>query len=71
MTLSNRFLSCCLKGAQLLYKAQVANRVMDDAEGFEGHGSRSALLAAVLTTNLGLMLLPPLISLLFLAGVLR
>jgi len=55
----------------LLYKAQVANQVMDDAEGFEGHGSRSALLAAVLTTNLGLMLLPPLISLLFLAGVLR
>ncbi len=44
---------------------------MDGAEGFEGHGSRPALLAAVLTMNLGLMLLPAVISLLFLMGVLR
>ena len=55
----------------MLYTAQVASRVMDDAEGLEGRGSRPALLAAVLTMNLGLMLLPPLVSLLFLAGVLR
>ena len=55
----------------MLYKAQVANRVMDGAEGFEGHGSHRGLLAAVLTANLGLMLLPPLVSLLFLVGVLR
>ena len=55
----------------MLYKAQVARGVMDGAEGFEGHGSRPALLAAVLTTNLGLMLLPPLVAVLFLVGVLR
>ena len=55
----------------MLYKAQVASGVMDGAEGFEGHRSRPALLAVVLTMNLSLMLLPPLVSLLFLAGVLR
>ena len=51
--------------------ALAARRVIEGAEGFEQGGSRPALLAAVLTTNLTLMLLPPLISLLLLAGVLR
>ena len=55
----------------MLYKALVAGRVMDGAEGFEERGSRPALIFAVLTTSLGLMLLPPLVSLLLLAGVIR
>ena len=71
MTLSNRFLSCCLKGAYLLYTALAARRVMDGAEGFEGRRTHPALAAAVLSANLGLMLLPPLVSLLILAGILR
>ena len=71
MTLSNRFLSCCLKGAYLLYMALAARRVMDGAEGFEGRGSHPGLAFAVLTANLGLMLLPPLVALLVLAGMLR
>ena len=55
----------------MLYTAQVASQVMDGAEGFEGHRSHPALLVAVFTANLGLMLLPPLVSLLLLSGALR
>jgi hypothetical protein len=55
----------------LLYRALAARRVMDRAEGFEERGSHPALAAVVLTANLGLMLLPPLVSLLVLAGILR
>jgi hypothetical protein len=55
----------------LLYTALAGSRVIEGVEGLEQGGSRPALLVAVLSTNLGLMLLPPLLSLLLLAGVLR
>jgi len=71
VTLSNRFLSCCLKGAYLLYMALAASRVLDGAEGFEERGTHPALAAAVLSANLGLMLLPPMVSLPTLPRILR
>jgi hypothetical protein len=56
----------------LLYTALVASRVlMDGAEGCGEGVSRPALVAAVLTTNLVLMVLPPLLAVLLLAGVVR
>ena len=55
----------------MLYTALAGSRVIEGVEGLEQGGSRPALLVAVFTTNLGLMLLPPLLSLLLLAGVLR
>ena len=55
----------------MLYTALAGSRVMEGVEGLEQGGSRPALLIAVLTTTLGMMLLPPLLSLLLLTGVVR
>jgi len=51
--------------------ALAASRVLDGAEGFEERGTHPALAAAVLTANLGLTLLPPLVAIHVLAGILR
>ena len=55
----------------MLYTALVASRVLDGAEGCGVGVSRPALVSAVLITNLVLMVLPPLLALLVLAGVVR
>jgi hypothetical protein len=55
----------------LLYTALVASRVLDGAEGCGEGVSHPALVSAVLTANLILMVLPPLLALLLLAGVVR
>jgi hypothetical protein len=55
----------------LLYKALVASRVLDGAEGCGEGVSRPALVAAVLMANLVLMMLPPLLAMLLLVGVVR
>jgi hypothetical protein len=51
--------------------ALVARPLLRGAEGLEEGVSRHALLAVVLTLNVALMLLPPLVALLVLAGVVR